>query len=79
MGLPPHGPRWKAGLSSTARSFAAYAASKAALNHALRVRARNSSPQSPHADAINQHMAAELKRKGSKTIVLAMHPGEVAT
>lgn len=26
-----------------------------------------------------KHMAAELKRKGSKTIVLAMHPGEVAT
>ncbi|OJD27787.1 hypothetical protein ACJ73_00810 [Blastomyces percursus] len=41
--------------------FGAYAASKAALNQALR------------------HMAEELKRKGSKTIILALHPGEVAT
>ncbi|KAH8817306.1 putative short-chain dehydrogenase [Xylogone sp. PMI_703] len=41
--------------------FAAYAASKAALNQALR------------------HMAAELKRKGSKTVILALHPGEVLT
>ncbi|OCL09733.1 NAD(P)-binding protein [Glonium stellatum] len=41
--------------------FAAYAASKAALNQALR------------------HMAAELKRKDDDTIILAMHPGEVAT
>ena len=41
--------------------FAAYAASKAALNQALR------------------HMAAERRRKGEKTVVLAMHPGEVAT
>ncbi|MCJ1421021.1 hypothetical protein MMC32_007383 [Xylographa parallela] len=41
--------------------FAAYAASKAALNQALR------------------HMAAELGRKGSPTVILAMHPGEVAT
>ncbi|MCJ1301240.1 hypothetical protein MMC08_004039 [Hypocenomyce scalaris] len=41
--------------------FAAYAASKAALNQTLR------------------HMAAELKRQGSETIILAMHPGEVAT
>ncbi|KAF2804015.1 NAD(P)-binding protein [Mytilinidion resinicola] len=41
--------------------FAAYAASKAALNMALR------------------HMAAELKRKDDDTILLAMHPGEVAT
>lgn len=41
--------------------FAAYAASKAALNQALR------------------HMAAELKRKDSKTTILALHPGEVAT
>lgn len=30
-------------------------------------------------DASVQHMAAELKRKGSQTVVLAMHPGEVAT
>ncbi|GAB7352854.1 hypothetical protein MBLNU459_g3459t3 [Dothideomycetes sp. NU459] len=41
--------------------FAAYAASKAALNQALR------------------HMAAELKRKDDDTIILALHPGEVAT
>ncbi|KAH8700372.1 putative short-chain dehydrogenase [Talaromyces proteolyticus] len=41
--------------------FAAYAASKAALNQALR------------------HMAEELKRKKSETIILALHPGEVAT
>lgn len=41
--------------------FAAYAASKAALNQMLR------------------HMAAELKRKESETIVIALHPGEVAT
>lgn len=41
--------------------FAAYAASKAALNQALR------------------HMAAELKRKGDNTVILALHPGEVAT
>lgn len=41
--------------------FAAYAASKAALNQALR------------------HMAAELKRADDDTIVLALHPGEVAT
>ena len=42
-------------------SFAAYAASKAALNQALR------------------HMAAELKRNDDDTIILALHPGEVAT
>ncbi|KIW06261.1 uncharacterized protein PV09_02733 [Verruconis gallopava] len=41
--------------------FAAYGASKAALNHMLR------------------HMAAELKRKGAETVILALHPGEVAT
>ncbi|KAL5364938.1 putative short-chain dehydrogenase [Aspergillus floccosus] len=41
--------------------FAAYGASKAALNQALR------------------HMAEELKRKGSQTVILALHPGEVAT
>lgn len=41
--------------------FAAYAASKAALNQMLR------------------HMAAELKRKDDDTIILALHPGEVAT
>ncbi|GAB7342303.1 hypothetical protein MBLNU457_g0535t1 [Dothideomycetes sp. NU457] len=41
--------------------FAAYAASKAALNQALR------------------HMAAELKRADDDTIILALHPGEVAT
>ncbi|PGH34567.1 hypothetical protein GX50_02650 [[Emmonsia] crescens] len=41
--------------------FSAYAASKAALNQALR------------------HMAEELKRKSRKTIILALHPGEVAT
>ena len=43
------------------RSFAAYAASKAALNQSIR------------------HMAAELKRKDDDTIILALHPGEVAT
>ena len=26
-----------------------------------------------------RHMAAELKRKGEKTIILALHPGEVST
>ncbi|EON64728.1 hypothetical protein W97_03961 [Coniosporium apollinis CBS 100218] len=41
--------------------FAAYSASKAALNQMLR------------------HMAAELKRKDDDTIILALHPGEVAT
>ncbi|PKY08586.1 putative short-chain dehydrogenase [Aspergillus campestris IBT 28561] len=41
--------------------FAAYGASKAALNQALR------------------HMAEELKRKGRGTVILALHPGEVAT
>ncbi|SMR52336.1 unnamed protein product [Zymoseptoria tritici ST99CH_1E4] len=41
--------------------FAAYAASKAALNMLLR------------------HMSAELHRKGSETVVLALHPGEVYT
>lgn len=41
--------------------FAAYAASKAALNQSLR------------------HMAAELSRLGNSTIILALHPGEVAT
>lgn len=41
--------------------FAAYAASKAALNQMLR------------------HMAAELKRKGSGTLMFALHPGEVCT
>ncbi|OJD18690.1 hypothetical protein AJ78_01305 [Emergomyces pasteurianus Ep9510] len=41
--------------------FGAYAASKAALNQAVR------------------HMTEELKRKGRKTIILALHPGEVAT
>ncbi|KAG2414131.1 hypothetical protein HFD88_003322 [Aspergillus terreus] len=41
--------------------FAAYGASKAALNQTLR------------------HMAEELKRKERDTIILALHPGEVAT
>ncbi|KAI4738466.1 NAD(P)-binding protein [Aureobasidium sp. EXF-12298] len=41
--------------------FAAYSASKAALNQAMR------------------HMAAELKRKDDDTILIAIHPGEVAT
>lgn len=41
--------------------FAAYAASKAALNQALR------------------HMAAELQRENRPTVIMAMHPGEVAT
>ncbi|KAH1454087.1 hypothetical protein KXX53_007655 [Aspergillus fumigatus] len=41
--------------------FAAYAASKAALNQALR------------------HMAEELKRQERDTVILALHPGEVAT
>ncbi|KAK3072963.1 hypothetical protein LTR53_005874 [Teratosphaeriaceae sp. CCFEE 6253] len=39
--------------------FAAYSASKAALNQMAR------------------HMAAELKRKGSRTTILLLHPGEV--
>jgi NAD(P)-dependent dehydrogenase (short-subunit alcohol dehydrogenase family) len=68
-------------LKSVVRySFAAYAASKAALNQALRVRSDTSYlGQKSCIDAPCQHMAAELKRKGSQTIVLAMHPGEVAT
>jgi NAD(P)-dependent dehydrogenase (short-subunit alcohol dehydrogenase family) len=41
--------------------FAAYGASKAALNMMIR------------------HMAAELERNGSETVVLALHPGEVDT
>ncbi|KAI6870089.1 NAD(P)-binding protein [Hortaea werneckii] len=41
--------------------FAAYAASKAALNQMAR------------------HLAAELERKGTKTTVLLLHPGEVMT
>ncbi|OAL49894.1 NAD(P)-binding protein [Pyrenochaeta sp. DS3sAY3a] len=41
--------------------FAAYAASKSALNMAVR------------------HMAAELKRKDDDTIIICLHPGEVAT
>ncbi|KAK4953208.1 hypothetical protein LTR10_008914 [Elasticomyces elasticus] len=41
--------------------FAAYGASKAALNMMAR------------------HMAAELKRKGSSTTILLLHPGEVKT
>ncbi|KAL3451202.1 hypothetical protein BJX65DRAFT_304607 [Aspergillus insuetus] len=41
--------------------FAAYAASKAALNQMLR------------------HMAEEIRRKGGRSVVLAMHPGEVET
>lgn len=62
--------KWKTGKhpaqeqhASTHRffRFAAYAASKAALNQAMR------------------HMAAELKRKDDDTILLALHPGEVAT
>ncbi|KAL3483257.1 NAD(P)-binding protein [Aspergillus germanicus] len=41
--------------------FAAYAASKAALNQMLR------------------HMAEEIRRKVGRSVVLAMHPGEVET
>ncbi|KAL2789060.1 short-chain dehydrogenase [Aspergillus keveii] len=41
--------------------FAAYAASKAALNQMLR------------------HMAEEIRREGGRSVVLAMHPGEVET
>ncbi|KAK1064129.1 hypothetical protein LTR12_003753 [Friedmanniomyces endolithicus] len=41
--------------------FAAYGASKAALN------------------VMARHMAAELKRKGSRTTILMLHPGEVST
>lgn len=41
--------------------FAAYSASKAALNQAAR------------------HMAAEVKRKGTSTVILLLHPGEVKT
>ncbi|KAF2100026.1 NAD(P)-binding protein [Rhizodiscina lignyota] len=51
----------KGGRKTNCDRFAAYAASKAALNQMLR------------------HMAAELKRKDDDTIILAMHPGEVAT
>lgn len=36
-------------------------------------------PGGCHKLTLRKHMAAELKRKGSRTIVLAMHPGEVAT
>lgn len=48
-------------LTHRSSRFAAYSASKAALNQAMR------------------HMAAELKRKDDDTILLAIHPGEVAT
>jgi NAD(P)-dependent dehydrogenase (short-subunit alcohol dehydrogenase family) len=48
-------------LAHRSSRFAAYSASKAALNQAMR------------------HMAAELKRKDDDTILLAIHPGEVAT
>lgn len=48
-------------LTHRSFSFAAYSASKAALNQAMR------------------HMAAELKRKDDDTILIAIHPGEVAT
>ncbi|KAK0280021.1 hypothetical protein LTR35_008171 [Friedmanniomyces endolithicus] len=41
--------------------FAAYGASKTALN------------------VMARHMAAELKRKGSRTTILMLHPGEVST
>ncbi|KAK0820189.1 hypothetical protein LTS16_017507 [Friedmanniomyces endolithicus] len=41
--------------------FAAYGASKAALN------------------VMARHMATELKRKGSRTTILMLHPGEVST
>ncbi|TKA61077.1 hypothetical protein B0A55_10266, partial [Friedmanniomyces simplex] len=41
--------------------FAAYGASKAALN------------------VMARHMAAELKRKGSRTTIIMLHPGEVRT
>jgi NAD(P)-dependent dehydrogenase (short-subunit alcohol dehydrogenase family) len=48
-------------LAHRSSRFAAYSASKAALNQAMR------------------HMAAELKRKDDDTILIAIHPGEVAT
>lgn len=56
--------------------FAAYAASKAALNQMLRVRMLK---REKFVAESAQHMAAELKRKDDDTIILAMHPGEVAT
>ena len=63
----------------TEDGFAAYAASKAALNQMLRVRSPFRFTRA-HATANHcKHMAAELKRKDADTIIIAMHPGEVAT
>jgi NAD(P)-dependent dehydrogenase (short-subunit alcohol dehydrogenase family) len=67
--------------------FAAYAASKAALNQGLRV-STFSYPHCPSFPLINtnspsssQHLAAELPRHSPplSTVILALHPGEVAT
>ena len=41
----------------------------------LPVLAMDDDPEANHA----KHLAAELKRKDRKTIILALHPGEVAT
>jgi hypothetical protein len=59
--------------------FAAYAASKAALNQMLRVCPLGSFSIKLGLLTFLQHMAAELKRKDDDTIIIAMHPGEVAT
>lgn len=59
--------------------FAAYSASKAALNQALRVGCLSRNTYQTPTNNPLQHMAEELKRKGSQTIILALHPGEVAT
>lgn len=61
----------------TVSSFGAYAASKCALNQMLRVCPASWAIKTPNSPF--QHMAAELKRKDDDTIILAMHPGEVAT
>lgn len=60
-------------------SFAAYAASKAALNQMLRVDIPSSTNLSCASLIIKQHMAAELRRENSYTSILVMHPGVVAT
>ena len=58
--------------------FAAYAASKAALNQMLRVRILLDTISVTSIELL-QHMAAELQRKKIYTTILAMHPGEVTT
>lgn len=59
--------------------FAAYAASKAALNQMLRVSSPHRKEHLTPTLTPYQHMAAELKRKDDDTVIIAMHPGEVAT